>query len=83
MARSQLLDDGLWELLKPSVPDSTPRNGQVPRVSNRTAFAAIVFVLVSGVLRVMAPRQIGYSGVTARRRLRQWQRAGVWERVHR
>jgi transposase len=31
----------------------------------------------------MVPRQIGCSGVTAWRRLREWQRAGVWERLHR
>jgi transposase len=42
-----------------------------------------VFVLVTGVPWQLVPRQIGCSGVTAWRRLREWQRAGVWGRLHR
>ena len=62
---------------------SHPAADRAPRVSDRTAFTAIVFVLVTGVPWRMVPRQIGCSGVTAWRRLREWQRAGVWERLHR
>jgi transposase len=83
MARSQLVDDGLWELVEPLLPDRTPQRTGRPRVGDRTAFTAIVFVLVTGVPWRMVPRQIGCSGVTAWRRLREWQRAGVWERLHR
>ena len=83
MMRSQLVDDGLWELVKPLLPSRTPQRTGRPRVSDRTALTAIVFVLVSGVPWRMVPRQIGCSGVTAWRRLREWQRAGVWERLHR
>jgi transposase len=49
MARSQLVDDGLWELLKPLLPGRTPQRTGRPRVSDRAAFTAIVFVLVTGV----------------------------------
>ena len=49
MARSQLVDDGLWELLKPLLPDRMPQRTGRPRVSDRAAFTAIVFVLVTGV----------------------------------
>jgi transposase len=42
-----------------------------------------VFVLVTGVPWRMVPKEIGCSGVTAWRRLRDWQAAGVWERLHR
>jgi transposase len=70
-------------LVKPLLPDHTLRRTGRPRVSDRTAFTAIVFVLVTGVPWRMVPRQIGCSGVTAWRRLREWQRAGVWERLHR
>ena len=49
MARSQLVDDGLWELVKPLLPDHTPQRTGRPRVSDRAAFTAIVFVLVTGV----------------------------------
>ncbi len=83
MARSQLVDDGLRELVEPLLPDRTPQRTGRPRVGDRTAFPAIVFVLVTGVPWRMVPRQIGCSGVTAWRRLREWQRAGVWERLHR
>ena len=49
MARSQLVDDGLWKLVKPLLPDRTPQCTGRPRVSDRAAFTAIVFVLVTGV----------------------------------
>jgi transposase len=48
-----------------------------------SAFTAIVFVLLTGVPWRMVPKEIGCSGVTAWRRLRDWQAAGVWERLHR
>ncbi len=83
MARSELVDDGLWELVKSLLPDRSPKRTGRPRVSDRAAFTAIVFVLRTGVPWRMVPRQIGCSGVTAWRRLREWQRAGVWERLHR
>jgi len=72
MARSELVDD---ELVKRLVPDRTPQRTGRPRVSDRAAFTAIVFVLVTGVSWRLVPRQIGCSGVTAWR-LREWQRAG-------
>ena len=48
MARSQLVDDELWELVKPLLPDRSPQRTGRPRVSPRAAFTAIVFVLVTG-----------------------------------
>jgi transposase len=72
MAGSQLVDDELWELVKPLIPDHTPQRTGRPRVSDRTAFTAIVFVLVTGVPWRLVPQQIGCSGVTAWGRLREW-----------
>ena len=44
----------------------------------------IVFVLRSGVPWEMLPREVfGCSGMTCWRRMRDWQRAGVWDRLHR
>jgi transposase len=40
-------------------------------------------VLVTGVPWRVLPREIGCSSVTAWRRLRDWQAAGVWDRLHR
>src|SRR3712207_4951317 len=83
MARSELVDGELWELVKPLLPDRTPQRTGRPRVSDRAAFTAIVFVLLTGVPWRMVPKEIGCSGVTAWRRLRDWQAAGVWERLPR
>ena len=64
---------------------SARRSGPVGRGSQTAPRStAIVFVLVTGVPWRMVPREIGCSGVTAwRRLLRDWQAAGVWERLHR
>ena len=44
----------------------------------------IVYVLRTGVPWKCMPPWAGHpSGITAWRRLRAWQAAGVWERVHR
>ena len=59
MARSQLVDDGLWESVKPLLPDRTSQRTGRPRVSDRAAFTAIVFVLVTGVPWRLVPQQIG------------------------
>jgi transposase len=80
---SLLVDDGLWEVLEPLLPEPPAQRTGRPRVSDRAAFNAIVFVLVTGVPWRRVPKEIGCSGVTAWRRLRDWQAAGVWERLHR
>jgi transposase len=46
-------------------------------------FNAIVFVLVTGIAWRHLPRELGCSPATAHRRLVAWQKAGVWERIHR
>src|SRR3712207_1463893 len=75
--------DELWELVEPLIPPvAVPeKQGRRP-VPDRVAFNAIVFVLVSGIAWRHLPRELGCSGVTAWRRLRDWQRAVVWQRVH-
>jgi transposase len=80
MSHALLVDDGFWEVLEPLLPHRPPRRTGRPRISDRAAFTAIVFVLVTGVPWRMVPKEIGCSGVTAWRRLRDWQAAGVWER---
>jgi transposase len=83
MADSLLVDEGFWEVLAALIPERAPQVTGRPRVSDRAAFTAIMFVLVTGVPWRMVPKEIGCSGVTAWRRLREWQAAGVWERLHR
>jgi transposase len=80
-----ILPDELWELIRPLLPPgrAKPKGGR-PRVPDRAALTGIVFVLRSGIPWEYLPREMGCgSGVTCWRRLRDWQRAGVWEKVHR
>jgi transposase len=83
MGESLHVDDGLLAVLEPLLPERVPRRIGRRRVSDRIAFTAILFVLVTGVPWRMLPRAIGCSGVTAWRRLRDWQAGGVWDRLHR
>jgi len=83
MAESLHVDDGLWAVLEPLLPEREPRRTGRPPVDDRIAFTAIVFVLVTDVPWRVLPREIGCSGITAWRRLRDWQAAGVLARLHR
>ncbi len=75
--------DEVWEVVEPLIPPvkMPEKQGRRP-VSDRVAFNAIVFVLVTGIAWRFVPQELGCSGVTAWRRLRDWQAAGVWERLH-
>jgi len=53
------------------------------RLDDRAALNGILFVLHTGIAWRDLPTEFGYgSGVTCWRRLREWQQAGVWERLH-
>jgi transposase len=79
-----LASDALWSEVAPLLsPEVGPARGGRPRVPDRSALAGIIFVLKSGIPWRMLPRELGCgSGVTCWRRLRDRQRAGVWERLH-
>ena len=82
MARP-LLPDGLWAEVAPLLPPerAKPKGGR-PRTSDRAALTGILFVLRSGTPWELLPREMGCgSGMTCWRRLRDWQRAGVWGRL--
>src|ERR687885_2153204 len=79
-----LVSDELWNAIAPLLPPapSKPKGGR-PRVPDRAALTGILFVLKSGIPWEMLPLEMGCgSGVTCWRRLRDWQEAGVWERLH-
>jgi len=76
--------DDLWDLVEPMLPAHEPNaKGGRPRVDDRVCFNAIVFVLFTGIAWRHLPREMGCSPATAHRRLDDWQRAGVFERLHR
>jgi transposase len=80
----QLVTDELWESIEPLLPPEPPKpEGGRPRIDNRAALTGIVFVLKSGIPWEMLPQEMGCgSGMTCWRRLKEWQEAGVWERLH-
>ena len=79
-----LLTDELWEAIGPLLPPEPPKpRGGRPRICNRAALTGILFVLRTGLQWEMLPQEMGCgSGMTCWRRLRDWQKAGVWERLH-
>ncbi|MGH7511242.1 MAG: IS5 family transposase [Gemmatimonadales bacterium] len=79
-----LLPDALWAIVEPLLPPEPPKpKGGRPRVPDRACLTGILFVLRSGIPWELLPRELGCgSGVTCWRRLRDWQAAGVWERLH-
>jgi transposase len=80
-----LVSDELWAVVAPLLPPEPPKpKGGRPRVLDRAALSGIIFVLKSGIPWEMLPQELGCgSGVTCWRRLRDWQEAGVWDRLHR
>ena len=79
-----LVSDELWALVAPLLPPEPPKpQGGRPRVPDRACLTGIIFVLKTGIQWELLPQEMGCgSGMTCWRRLRDWQAAGVWERLH-
>jgi transposase len=79
-----LVPDQLWQAIQPLLPTPPPRSGGRPRIDDRAALVGIVYQLRTGVpWRLLPTGQLGCgSPITCWRRLRDWQRAGVWQRLH-
>jgi transposase len=80
-----VVPDELWELVEPLLP-RVERRFRFPgrsRLPDRQALQGILFVLHTGIAWRHLPLELGFgSGSTCYRRLDEWQRAGVWERLH-
>lgn len=75
------VSDGLWERVEPLLPSRQRRfryPGRLRVVDDRRCLEGILFVLFSGLPWRAVPAELGVSGVTCWRRLREWQEAGVW-----
>ena len=79
-----IVSDELWERIEPLLP-KVERRVRFPgrrRLPDREALQGILFVLHTGIAWRHLPLQLGFgSGSTCYRRLDEWQRAGVWERL--
>jgi transposase len=81
-----IVPDQLWHRIEPLLP-RVERRFRFPgrkRLPDREALQGILFVLHTGIAWRHLPLELGFgSGSTCYRRLDEWQRAGVWERLHR
>ena len=80
-----ILNDELWKIIEPLTPKKKRRfryPGRKP-ISDRAALTGILFVLRTGTGWEHLPKEMGCgSGMTCWRRLRDWQNAGVWDKIH-
>jgi transposase len=81
----ELLDDELWEIIRPLLPVPRRRKtypGRMP-LDDRRVLTGILFVLRTGIRWDRLPADMGCgSGATCWRRWRQWQELGVWAELH-
>lgn len=81
-----IIDDELRALIEPLLPPPKPRRKKYPGrrpVSDRAALNGILFVFKTGIRWCDLSTKLGLgSGPTCWRLLRDWQHAGVWDRLH-
>jgi transposase len=80
-----ILDDELWQIIEPLIPKKKRRfrhPGRKP-LPSRVVLTGILFVLKTGIAWEDLPQEMGCgSGMTCWRCLRDWQKAGVWDKIH-
>src|SRR5437762_1653148 len=80
-----IVSEALWEQVEPLLPKKQRRfrhPGRKP-LPDRQALQGILFVLHTGIAWRHLPLELGFgSGSTCYRRMVDWQKAGVWERLH-
>jgi transposase len=82
---SEYVEDDLWELVSPLIPPKRkqPKGGGTWK-DDRLVLNGIIYVLLTGIAWKHLPKRLGWgSGVTAWRRMKEWQKAGVWAGMHR
>lgn len=80
-----LIPDDVWQLIEPLLPPHPPRpKGGRPLIADRDVLTGILFMLKTNIAWEDLPIEMGCGcGMTCLRRLRDWQRLGVWPRIQR
>lgn len=78
------MPDPFYDIVQHHLPPEQPVGtlGGRPRVAHRVVVRVIWFVLATGNRWEDVPHELGCSGRTAHRRLRAWEEAGIWDRLH-
>lgn len=79
------MPEKFYELARPMLPPEKkigPEGGRRPK-GHHVVLKVIWFVLVSGCRWKDVPREMGCCGETARTRMQAWERAGIWDQLHR
>jgi putative transposase len=75
------ISDSLWAQIKILLPPELPkRSDGRPRIDQRKAMEAILYIFRSGCIWGSLPGSLG-SPSAVRRRFREWQKAGVFQRM--
>jgi transposase len=83
VASPWIVSDELWAVVQPLLP-VRPANVRGARpLPDRVVLQGILFVLFTGIGWEDLPQELGFgSGMTCWRRLRDWQHAGVFDKIH-
>ena len=78
------MPEEFYELARPLLPPEQevgPQGGRPP-IGHYEVLKVIWFALVTGCRWKDVPRELGCCGETARTRLQEWERAGIWDQLH-
>lgn len=77
------IPDSLWEQIEPLLPPELPgTNAGGPKMDNRRAMEAILYILRMGCKWKEIPRSLGIPS-TIHNRFKEWRKAGVFQRMWR
>lgn len=77
------IPDTVWEQIEPLLPPELPNpRGGRPRMDNRRAMEAILYVFRTGCKWSALPRSMGASS-TVYRRFQEWRKSGLFQRMWR
>ncbi|GAB3328558.1 hypothetical protein GCM10027452_00550 [Micromonospora halotolerans] len=81
-----IVSDDLWAEVEPLLPPRPPRRRRYPGrkpLDDRKVLCGVLFVLYTGIPWEYLPQELGFgSGMACWWRLRDWNDAGVWQRLH-